>query len=179
MYTYRYTNAYIFYSPPGSYVHGILQARILECVAIPSSRGSSQPGDRNCISCGSCITSRFFPTEPPGKPIYHIDLVYDSNHWHFCDSQCFPGGTTGKEKTVKVLVPQLCPTICDPMDCSPPGLFVQGILQARILEWFAIPYSRISSQSRDRTQVPCIAGGFCTTLAIKEVPTCAREMLKI
>ena len=36
---------------------------------------------------------------------------------------------------VKVLVTQLCPTLCDPMDCSPPGSSVHGILQARILEW--------------------------------------------
>ena len=45
-------------SPPGSSVHGILQARILEWVAIPSSRGSSQPKDWTRISCGSCIGRR-------------------------------------------------------------------------------------------------------------------------
>ena len=45
---------------------------------------------------------------------------------------------------VKVLVAQSCPTLCDPMDCSPPGS-VHGILQARILEWVAIPFSRGSS----------------------------------
>ena len=42
-------------SPPGSFVHGILQERILECVAMPSSRGSCWPRDRAHISCGSCI----------------------------------------------------------------------------------------------------------------------------
>ena len=47
--------------------------------------------------------------------------------------------------SVKVLVTQLCPTLCDPMDCSPPGYFIHGILQARILEWVAIPFSRRSS----------------------------------
>ena len=45
----------------------------------------------------------------------------------------------------KVLVAQLCLTLCNPMDCSPPGLSVHGILQARILEWVAIPFSRGSS----------------------------------
>ena len=40
---------------------------------------------------------------------------------------------------------QSCPTLCDLMDCSPPGSFVHGILQARILEWVAIPFSRGSS----------------------------------
>ena len=39
-------------------------------------------------------------------------------------------------------VAQWCPTLCDPMDCSPPGSSVHGILQARILEWIAIPFSR-------------------------------------
>ena len=43
---------------------------------------------------------------------------------------------------VNVLVAQLCPTLCDPMDCSPPGSSVLGILQARILDWVAIPSSR-------------------------------------
>jgi len=46
---------------------------------------------------------------------------------------------------MKVLVIQLCPTIFDPMDCSPPGSSVHGILQARILEWVAISFSRGSS----------------------------------
>ena len=44
--------------------------------------------------------------------------------------------------TLCVLVAQLCPTLCDPMHCSPPGSFVHGILQARLLEWVAISFSR-------------------------------------
>ena len=57
---------------------------------------------------------------------------------------------------------QSCPTLCDPMDCSPPGSSVHGILQARILEQVAMPSSRGSSQPRDQTQVSCTAGGFFT-----------------
>ena len=60
------------------------------------------------------------------------------------------------------LVAQLCPTLCDPMDYSPPGSSVRGILQARILEWVAMPSSRGSSRPRDGTQVSCIAGRFFT-----------------
>ena len=60
---------------------------------------------------------------------------------------------------VCVLVAQSRPTICDPMDCSP-GSSVHGILQARILEWVAIPFSRASFQPRDRTRVSHIAGRF-------------------
>ena len=51
------------------------------------------------------------------------------------------------------LVAQLCQTLCDPMDCRPPGSSVHGILRARILEWVAMPSSRGSSRSRDRTRV--------------------------
>ena len=57
---------------------------------------------------------------------------------------------------------QSCPTLYDPMDCSLPGSSVHGTLQARILEWVAIPLSRGSSRPRDRTWVSCFAGGFFT-----------------
>ena len=57
---------------------------------------------------------------------------------------------------------QSCPALCDLMDYGPPGSSVHGILQARILKWVAVPFSRGSSQPRDRTQVSCIAGGFFT-----------------
>ena len=61
---------------------------------------------------------------------------------------------------VEVLVAQSCPILCNPMDCSLPGSFVHEILQARTLEWEAIPFSRGSAQPRDQTWVSCIAGGF-------------------
>ena len=61
------------YNPPGSSVHGILQARILEWAAMPSSRESSWPRDRTHISCGSCTAGRFFTAEPPGKA--HLTLI--------------------------------------------------------------------------------------------------------
>ena len=55
-------------------------------------------------------------------------------------------------------VSQPCPTICNSMDCSPPGSSVHGIFQARVLEWVATSFSRGSSWLRDRTWVSCIAG---------------------
>ena len=57
----------------------------------------------------------------------------------------------------KVKVAQLCSTLCIPIDCSLPSSSVHGILQARILEWVAVPFSRGSSQPRDWTQVSRIA----------------------
>ena len=64
--------------------------------------------------------------------------------------------------TFHVLVDQSCLTLCDPMDCSPPSFSVRGILQARILEWVAIPISRASSWLRDQTWVSFIASRFFT-----------------
>ena len=64
-----------------------------------------------------------------------------------------------------VLVAQSCPTLCDPVDCSLPGSSVHGILQARLLEWIAIPFSRGSSQLRDWTWISNIAGRFFTIWA--------------
>ena len=63
-----------------------------------------------------------------------------------------------KEKTqkVKVNVSQLCPTTCGRKDYSLPGTPVHGILQARILEWVSMPFSRISSQPRDGTRSPTL-----------------------
>ena len=54
-------------------------------------------------------------------------------------------------------------SVCDPADCSPPDSSVHGVLQARTLEWVAMPSSRESSQPRDQTQVSLIAGGFFAT----------------
>ena len=56
-------------------------------------------------------------------------------------------------------------TLCDPTDYT-----VHGILQARILEWVAFPFSRGSSELRDQTQVSCIAGRFFTRGATREAP---------
>ena len=116
-------------SPPDSSIHGISQARILEWVAIPFSRGSSPPKDQTWVSC---IAGRFYANwatrEAPGYSV-----------------------------KVKVSVTQPPPTLCDPMDCSPPCSSVHGTLQARILEWVAISLSRGSSRPRDWTWVSHIA----------------------
>ena len=107
-------------SLPGSSVHRILQKKILEWVVKPSSRGSSQPRDQTCVSYVSCICRQ---------------VLYLRSQW---ESQIV--------KSVLCSVTQSCPTLCEPMDCSPPGSSVHGIFWARILEWVAIPFSRGSSQ---------------------------------
>ena len=98
-------------SPPGSSVHGIFQARILEGVAMPSSRGSSWPRNQTCVSCiGRQILYHYATREAP----YLLSEVEWSE------------------------IAQSCPTLCDPMDCSLPGSSIQGIFQARGLEEGAI-----------------------------------------
>ena len=103
-------------SLPGSSVPGVLQAKILEWVAIPFSRGSSQLRDQTCISCiDGWILS---PLSQQGSP--------DKD-------------TAAAAAAAKSL--QSCPILCDPIDSSPPGSPVSGILQARTLEWVAISFS--------------------------------------
>ena len=100
-------------SPPGSSVHGILQARILKWVAISFSRGSSWPRDRTQVSH---ISGRCF------------------NLWATWEALSMYAAATAKS-------PQSCRTLCNPIDGSPPGSPIPGILQARTPEWVAISFS--------------------------------------
>ena len=68
-----------------------------------------------------------------------------------------------------VWVTQSCPILCNPMDCNLPGSSVHEVLQARILEWVATSFSRVSSRPRDRTRVSCIAGR-CFTIIWAVIP---------
>ena len=75
----------------------------------------------------------------------------------FCNRRTYKQIVDYLYSGMKVKVTQLCPTLCDPMDYT-----VHGILQVRILEWVAFPFSRGSSQSKDQTEVSHIADGFFT-----------------
>ena len=179
------------HDPQGSSIHGILQARILDWVAISFSRGSSQPRDQTRVSC---IAGRFFtvwtirvifaaaaaaakspqscptlwdpidgsplgssrllyPWNSPGKNtglschalLQGIFLIQESNQvsciagGFFTTSASWEAFTQYAAAAAKSL--QSCPTLCDPIDCSPPASPVPGILQARTLEWVAIAFS--------------------------------------
>ena len=78
-----------------------------------------------------------------------------------------------------MLVAQLCLTLCDPMDCSSAGSSVPGILQAGILEWVTIPFSRGSSWPRNQTWVFCIAGRFFTVWATREARGLSKHSSRI
>ena len=86
------------------------------------------------------------------------EIVKDRKAWHAAFHGVMKSWTPLSNFLNKEIYLIKCPTLCDPMDCSPPGSSVHGILQARILEWVAISFSRGSSQPRDRTWVSCIAG---------------------
>ena len=104
-------------------------------------------------------------------------FVQDPCYLHlFKDKHCGHGVTKSRTwlsdwTELIVVVAQSCPILCNPIDCSLPGSSVHGILQARVLEWVAFPFSRGSSPPRDRTQVSRIAGGFFTRWATREAWT--------
>ena len=86
--------------------------------------------------------------------VSHIEVIASAN------AEKEMGWTPGRLQVQQwgdcCLIAQSCPTLCDPMDCCPPGSSVHGISQARILEWVAISLSRRSSQPRNWTRVSCI-----------------------
>ena len=84
-------------------------------------------------------------------------------HFHF---QIYSYGLHNKPLQVKLLFTHSRLMLCKPMDCSPPGPSVHGILKVRILEWIVMPSSMGSSRHREQTRiscVSCIAGGFFIT----------------
>ena len=127
-------------SPPGSSVHEISQTRILEFLAISSSRGSFRPRDRTCISC-------------IGRQILHCWAIRETLYMCIVSVSC-----SGMPYSLRI----------DPKDYNLPGSSVHGILQTRILEWVAIPFSRWSSWPRDQMQVSCMSSRFFTVWVIRE-----------
>ena len=77
------------------------------------------------------------------------DIEFENAEWNCCPQSSVSEGYCS-------LIPQSCPTLCGPLDCSPPGSSAQGIFPARILEWVAIFSSRVSTKPRDQTCISCI-----------------------
>ena len=134
--------------------------RIQECcifsIHLESSAFSYLPmvSKKSIMVILSWITSRVLFLLPSWIPVLTVLVGHLSNTAFLCQK-------------IKVLAPQLYPTFCNPMDCSPPGSSVHGILQARILEWVAIPFFRGSSQPRDQIWISHTAGRFFTNWDIK------------
>ena len=143
-------------SPPSSSVHGIFQARILEWVAISSSRGSSWPRDWTHVSC---IGRRILYHWATWKALY---AEYIMRNARLSESQAgieISGRNINNLRYVDAAAAkllQLCPTLCDPRDGSPPGSPVPGILQARTLEWVAISFPNARKWKMKVKSLSCV-----------------------
>ena len=115
-----------------------------------SSTGSSvhgdSPGKNTGVGCHALLQG-IFSTQGWNPSFLHCRQI----HYHLSYQR-------SPTSVMNVKVAQSCPTFCGPMDYR-----VHRILQARILEWVAFPFSRGSSQARDRNQISPIAGGFFTS----------------
>ena len=155
------------YRPPDSSVHGILQEKILEWVAVFFSRESSWPRGWTCVSCVSCLADRFFTTAPSGEPSStHEELSLHSccvrvnktvAHWNLA---CYRNFLHGAKSL------QLCLTLFEPLHCSPPGSSFHGILQTRYCsESPCPPPGDLPNPGIKPTSLmsPALAGRFFTT----------------
>ena len=123
----------------------------MDCSPPGSSVHGDSPGKNTGVGCHTLLQG-IFPIQGSNLGLLHYkQILYHLSHG----------------RKVKMLVTQLCLTLCDPTDCGPPGSSVHGILQARILEWVAVLISRGSSWPRDCTRASRIAGRFFTISAAR------------
>ena len=133
------------YSPSGSSVHGVLQVRLWEWVSISYPRWSSWSRDWTRISCtGRWVLYRWATREAQ----WNMLCCAKSLQW--------------------------CPTLCNPIDWSPPSSSVHGILQVRILEWVAALHQGIFLTQGLNLHIlfPALAGGFFSTCVTWEAWVC-------
>ena len=129
-------------SSPGFPVHGILQARILQWVAISFSKESSRPWDRTCVSAVSCIGTRFFfTTSVTLETKFHLQQRYS----------CGGGGG---------LVNKLCPTLTTPRTVACQAPLSMRFSRQRILEWVAIFFSRDIPDPGIEPKSPALEGSL-------------------
>ena len=122
---------------------------LLQCMKVKSESEVAQ----SCPTLSNPMDCRL-----PGASIHGIFQaeVLEWGATAFSDNtgQCLPK-VRGGDRCAKLL--QSCPTLCNPMDCSPPGSSVQGTFQARVLEWVAISFSRGSSSPKDWSHVSYVS----------------------
>ena len=149
------------YSNNSSKIQVTFQNSVVDLATIVCPWESS--GQNTGVGCHALLQG-IFRTQGLNPGLPNPGIGPRSPAWH-ADSYCL--SHQGKPKNTGVggggLVAKSCPTLCNSMNCSPPGSSVHEILQARILEWVAIPFSRGSSQHRNQTWISCIAGRFFTS----------------
>ena len=167
-------------SPSGSSVHGILQARILEWVAMPTSKGSSWPKDWTRIFYNSCIGRQvLYHQHHLGSPYCLSESESESESRSVMSDSLRPHGlhrpwnSPGQNTRVGSL--SLLQGIFPPQGSNPGLPHCRQILyqlshkgSPRILRWVAYPFSSRSSPPRNQTGVSCTAGGFFTNWATRE-----------
>ena len=164
--------------PPGSPVHGVFQARILEWVAISFSNLVvdwlliNRKVHREETSWCSPLRQGLYDSDFIFFPLDDFDFPQTTVSTHIChsvfnDNQSVKRGYCLITKWSEVA--ESCLTLCDPMDCSLQCSSIHGFIQARVLEWVAISFSRGSSQPRDQTWVSRIVGRCFTIWATREV----------
>ena len=114
------------------------------------SLGREDPLEKEIVTHSSILAWRIPWMEKPGR-LQSTGSQRVRHDWAISVTQ-------GKRNKWVSEAAQSCPTLCDPMYCSLPGFSIHGILQARILEWVTISFSRASSRPRDQTWVSRIGG---------------------
>ena len=151
-------------STPGSSVHGILQARILEWLLGFPPGDLPNPGIEPASLMSPALAGRFFTTGTIWEAQFFSNNCCSLNGWRSFSASCDGSHSqkaecSGLKQAVHLELSYIFHNICV---VRPHGL-VHGILQVRILEWVAFPFFRGSSQPRDQTHVSCIVGGFFTS----------------
>ena len=142
--------------PTSSSVHGILQTRILEWAAVPSSRASSPPREWTCISCVFCITGRFFTAEPLGKP--YLCLIEVNPTETFSDQTAILSACSSPHWSLAVHHPPKFPS--PPWVISTPSS--QFLLSCSILwrrQWHPTPVLLPGKSHGQRSLVGCSPWG--------------------
>ena len=167
-----------------SHGHGILQARILEWEPFPSPGDLPNPGieprspalwvdslpgepqgnPKNIGVSSLSLLQQIFPTQKLNwSLLYCRQIPYQLSYQgsinliplYYSKNTLYPTEQTKHLHACSVT--QSCLTLCNPMDCRPPGPSDHGTFQARILEWVAISFSRGYSRSRDQTRISCVS----------------------
>ena len=145
-------------------------------------KSSTQEQFSYCNKCKLLRTARLIPSD--ALQLYSIRAVYfrkTTGHklYQFVIKYIVWNKFTWQQRLSfprdSCMHAQLCPTLCNPRDCSLPGSSIHGIFQARILQWVAVPFSTGSSQPRDWTQVSHIADWFFTVWTTSKAPNFAKR----
>ena len=123
----------------------------------PPNLVSSGGKSHSFEDCSSVLKETLLKDHAEGSMSYVLSFKASISTCAPSIPRIYPYLPPSKQTNVFAMSLKSCLTLCDPMDCSPPGSSVHGIFQTRILEWVAIFFSRGSSQSRDQTLISYVS----------------------